>query len=585
LRIAEAIEAFKKTDAVRAAEAARQAEARRVADAEARRIAEAAAAAAEEARVAEELRRLEARRAAEAEAARKAEAQRMADAEARRIAEEAAAAEDRRIAEEAAAAEARRIAEEAAAAEARRIAEEAAAADARRIAEEAAATEARRIAQELDRREAERTAQAEAAQMAESRRIAEARRVAEAAAVDEASRVAPLNDASPVMAPSDPGTPLLSALKWGIATVAVMVAAALLWPSQRHPTAVPSTGPTEAPTAMSSTQPPATAAPAPASAPPVIIPQARPQAAEPALFTVRTSATAAGDARIASELARAIGGGAIPVRAVPAAAGVDAIESLRTPRSLAIARYDALRAARRNASAPPLRVLAPLYAEEVVFIVRADSRLKFIHDLRGRRINIGPPREEGPQIVRGIYEKMFGTAMTAPSQLGEDEALAELVAFRSIDAMVLIDAQPAAWLASLNPRTARSLRLLRLDRNHPEDRRALQEYQASVVRTGPGKKGEGIPTLATMSYLVVSGQGDADARQLTDMVLALCRDLPRLRAGGHPKWRELRPSVNQDTGWPVLASAQSALQKCASDRPAPAPKPTLRRTPKSGTRR
>jgi len=286
------------------------------------------------------------------------------------------------------------------------------------------------------------------------------------------------------------------------------------------------------------------------------------------------------DARIASELARAIDGGAVTVRTVAMAAGVDAIENLRAPRSLAIAQYDALRAARRSASTPPLRVLAPMYAEEVVFLVRADSRLKFIHDLRGLRVNIGSPREGSSQTVREIYQQMFGIAMTEPSQLDKDEALAELVAFRTIDAMALIDAQPSAWLAGLSPRTARGLRLLRLDRERPEDRRVLQAFHTSVLRTGPGmSKGEGIPTLSTMTYLVVSGKDDADSKQLGDVVRALCRQLPQLRAGGHPKWRELRPSVNQDTGWPVVASAQSALENCAPARPAS--KPMSAQVPKS----
>jgi hypothetical protein len=66
-----------------------------------------------------------------------------------------------------------------------------------------------------------------------------------------------------------------------------------------------------------------------------------------------------------------------------------------------------------------------------------------------------------------------------------------------------------------------------------------------------------------MTFLVASGKGDADAAELTDMVQALCRQLPQLRAGGHPKWRELQPSLKLDTGWPVLTSAQSALAGCA----------------------
>ena len=577
LRIAESFEAFRKADAIQAAEAQRFAQAQRD---------------------------------AEAEAARKVEARRAADAEAKRIAQEAAAAEAGRMAKELRRVEAERAAEvqrvaqtqRAAEAEAARRAEDQRAADveAKRVAEAAAADEARRIADVAD-----------AAAAAKAKVIAEAVELAaRAARGSEARWSAGYNSqpsASPSIAAARPGTPVRSAIKWGAATLAAMLVGALLWPPLRQRPDAPNASSPEAPTSMSSARPPTTApiAAAPgtalevsaapiqagapsataqtASAPPMAVSGAPPETTEPGLFTVRMNAGGS-DARIASELARAIGGGAASARAVTAATEVDAVESLRAPRSLAIAQYDALRAARRSASAPPLRVLAPLYAEEVVFIVRADSRLKFIHDLRGRRINICSVREGSSQTVREIYRQMFGTAMVEPSQLGKDEALAELVGFRSIDAMVLVEAQPSAWLASLHPNTARGLRLLRLDRKQPEDRRVLQEFQTSVLRAGPGlEKGESIPTLATMSYLVVSGKDDADAKQLPDMVRALCRELPRLRAGGHPKWRELQPWVNQDTGWPVVAAGKSVLKNCVSNRPAPAPAPapTARRAPKS----
>lgn len=617
LRIAESIEAFRKADAVRAAEAqqvaqaqlaaeaeaARGAETQRVANAEAKRIAEEAAAA-EASRIAEAQRVAQAQRAAEAEAARAAETQRVANAEAKRIAEAAAAAEAEAEAEASRIAEAQRLAQAqraaeadaARAAEAQRVAN----AEAKRIADEAAADDARRIAEEAD-----------AANAAKSQVVVEVVDLTANAARGSEVRWSEGHDSAPIASPpiaaASPGTGLRSAIKWGGPTLAAMLVAALLWPSVRQRPVTPNASSPEAPTSMSSARPPMTApiAAAPdttpelsaatiqtgtpsataqtASAPPVGISGATPGTTEPGLFTVWMNAGGS-NARIASELASAIGSSGASVRAVTAATEVDAVESLRAPRSLAIAQYDALRAARRSASTPPLRVLAPLYAEEVVFIVRADSRLKFIHDLRGRRVNIGSAREGSSSTVREIYRQMFGTAMAEPTELGKDEALAELVGFRSIDAMVLIEAQPSAWLASLHPNTARNLRLLRLDRKQPEDRRVLQEFQTSVLRNGPGmKKGEGIPTLATMSYLVVSGKDDADARQLADMVRALCRELPRLRAGGHPKWRELQPSVNQDTGWPVVAAGQSALKSCVSDRRASAS--TVGRAPKSHSKR
>ncbi|MEP6872951.1 MAG: TAXI family TRAP transporter solute-binding subunit [Burkholderiales bacterium] len=573
LRIAEAIEAFGKADVVRAAEAQRFSQTQR---------------------------------AAEAEAARAAQAQRVANAEAKRLAQEAAAAEVERRAEELRRVEAERAAEVQRVAQARRAAEAAQRAEAQR----AAGVEAKRVVEAAAADEASRIAEvAGAAAAAKATLVSEAVELTTKAARGSEARWSAGYNSAPIASPSiaaaSPGTALRSAIKWGGATLAAMLVAAMLWPSVRQQPIATSASSPEAPTPMSSTRQPTpapiVAAPgralevssAPiqtgvpsataetASAPPVASPGAPPETTEPGLFTVWINAGGS-DARIASELARAIGGGGAAARAVTAATAVDAVESLRAPRSLAIAQYEALRAARQTASAPPLRVLAPLYAEEVVFIVRADSQLKFIHELRGRRVNIGSARDGSSQTVREIYRQMFGTAMTEPSQLGKDEALAELVGFRSIDAMVLVEAQPSAWLASLHPNTARGIRLLRLDRKQPEDRRVLQEFQTSVLRSGPGiKRGEGIPTLATMSYLVVSGKDDADAKQLTDMVRALCRELPRLRAGGHPKWRELQPSVNRDTGWPVVAAGQSALKSCVSDRPAP----TFRRAPRSHSKR
>ena len=67
-----------------------------------------------------------------------------------------------------------------------------------------------------------------------------------------------------------------------------------------------------------------------------------------------------------------------------------------------------------------------------------------------------------------------------------------------------------------------------------------------------------------MSYLVVSGKGDADVDRLTAMARALCRELPRLRKQGDPIWRELQPSAQIDTGWPVVRPFQSALSDCSA---------------------
>jgi hypothetical protein len=278
---------------------------------------------------------------------------------------------------------------------------------------------------------------------------------------------------------------------------------------------------------------------------------------------------AAGDVthlRIARELAGALSAETTAGRVVPLADATDPIAGLRVPGRLAIVRVDALRAA-RDSAAPPQRVLTPLFPEEVLFIVRADSPLKYIHELRDRRLSIGSVQDGGSHTVREIYRRLFDAEMTDPAQFDNDQALAELVAFRSIDAMVIVEPQPSEWWASLDARSAhlaRRLRLLTLDPRHPAGRRLLQTPGMSVARIAVGDaKNTPTATPAVMSLLVASGKGDADVDRLTAMAGALCRELPRLRAQGHPKWRELQPEAKVDPGWPVVQPFQSVMSRCA----------------------
>ena len=271
----------------------------------------------------------------------------------------------------------------------------------------------------------------------------------------------------------------------------------------------------------------------------------------------------AAHARITGELASALSADPSALRVAPQANAADPIAALAAPGHLAIAHLDALRAARTQAT-PRLRVLTPLFAEAVLFVVRADSPLQHLHDLRGRQLSIGPVQGDGSHTVRTIYRQLFGEEVAQPRQFDDDQALAELVAFRSIDAMAIIVPQASAWWASLDPATARRLRLLTLDPLDPADRRLSRALGTSVVRTPAGAtRGPSTTTPAVMSFLVVSGEGDADVDRLTAMARALCRQLPSLRKDGHPKWRELQPAAQVDTGWPVVRPFQSTLSRCA----------------------
>ena len=187
--------------------------------------------------------------------------------------------------------------------------------------------------------------------------------------------------------------PARTGLLWGAALLAAAIAAVLWWPTRPTPPAVP-------------VAPPAVAT-APAS------PEAadEPAPADVGRYDMLVAAAGGSHARIARELAGALSTEANAMRLVPLPGGADPITGLQSPGRLAIARLDALRAARGSA-APPLRVLTPLFPEAVLFVVRADSPLKYIHDLSGRRLSIGPVQSDGSHTVRAVYRRLFGAEMT-----------------------------------------------------------------------------------------------------------------------------------------------------------------------------
>jgi hypothetical protein len=243
------------------------------------------------------------------------------------------------------------------------------------------------------------------------------------------------------------------------------------------------------------------------------------------------------DTRIAFEMSRRFGAGATP--------------------PLRIVYYDELQAVRRSGTAEPWRVVMPLYREEVHFLVRAESPLRFIHQIEGRLINTGPLQGTRAFSARSIYEGVTGAPLP-PSRadlLGRDEALPALLDGR-IDVMVLVDAAPAAWFAGLPAETAGRLRHLTLAPAHPSTERVTRQYLRAPV--------EGGQTLGVMAFLIATGAPAADDdAALARIARALCDGLPALQRDGHPKWREVQPGLVLETGWPNAAAAQKALRSCA----------------------
>jgi hypothetical protein len=232
----------------------------------------------------------------------------------------------------------------------------------------------------------------------------------------------------------------------------------------------------------------------------------------------------------------------------------------------AIARYDALPPASRG-----WEMLMPLSVEEVYALVPAASRLRDLDDLRGRRINVGASGSPRARSAEALYRTLFGQPLPpAPLRAAsKDVALPALLRGDGLDAILLFDGQPSSWLAALPVETRLQLKVLRFDPTGPSGKRALQAYLSTSVAPKLVAELAAVPTLGEVTFLVAL-RGRATSPEL---VHRLCQRLPALRAGGHPKWKEVDPALELPVRLPRSPDIASAMQACAPSRGSSTPLP------------
>lgn len=245
-----------------------------------------------------------------------------------------------------------------------------------------------------------------------------------------------------------------------------------------------------------------------------------------------------------------------------------------------------------------LRVFMPLYREEIHFLVRKDSQLEYIHQIRGARIWMDAEKSGTYLTALNIYSKMFNERPQSvapfinPTVTGDDEGTrtrrsalmvlsdpAYYKDFPKMDVMVLVAGQPLKLLATNIPD---NLKLLKFDPDHPASARLLQEYRRADIQQASypllNIADAAQPSLSVDSYLITANFSDQDRnRFVSTMADRFCQKFDELQAKGHPKWKALTwkpgsplPALN--AGWQYSARVKERLSRCAAlEAAAPAP--------------
>ncbi len=278
----------------------------------------------------------------------------------------------------------------------------------------------------------------------------------------------------------------------------------------------------------------------------------------------------------------------IDLEVLPSAGSAENVKRLRREAGVKLALvqsdvYQAFldQAAAGNAEAreliQPLRLIMPLYNEEIYFIVRADAPQAFVHEIRNARINVGPLLSGTAMTATTLYRQLFGAALpdANASFLSNEEALVKLTGDKSLDVVVVVAGQPARLLADMKPEARQLIKLLKFDPAQPGSEEALRTYFKATVRATsyPNLLSEDISGIAVKAYLVTYDYNlGVTVNRLTRFARSLCNRFDTLQAQGHPKWREVElglPALGR--GWSYYPPMAKEMRSCMEQRAKPMP--------------
>lgn len=216
----------------------------------------------------------------------------------------------------------------------------------------------------------------------------------------------------------------------------------------------------------------------------------------------------------------------------------------------------------------PLRVILPLYNTEIHYIVRADSPLTYLHDIKDAKINGGLVGSGAAFITHTLYKMMFGNEIpeAQASFLSNAEALAKLVTDKSIDVAVVAAGQPAPIITGMKPEAQKLIKFLKFDPNHAASKAALKVYAPATIRavSYPQLITEDFTTIAVGAFLVTYDynlQSTVDYMQ--KFARSLCNNFATLREKGHPKWKDVNLALPElNTGWTYYPATSREIRNC-----------------------
>ena len=249
----------------------------------------------------------------------------------------------------------------------------------------------------------------------------------------------------------------------------------------------------------------------------------------------------------------------IPIQVAKSKGSLDNFEHLLSgKRDFAILQYDALlykdRRPKKN-KVDQIKMLLPLYNEEFHLVVRKESKVKTLADLKGKKVVIGN-RASGPWVTAKRLNKLTKVKWV-PVEKNFKEGLRNLMDGK-VEAVFYVVGAPTKKLGNLTSGAKNFIRLLPIQ--HP----SLAKYyiQTKIQASAYDWLDQDVPTFATKAILVSFDykKGSEQYAAVNFLVKNILNKLKDLRELGHPKWNEVKPISYKEVPWPMHHLAEELVK-------------------------
>jgi len=206
-----------------------------------------------------------------------------------------------------------------------------------------------------------------------------------------------------------------------------------------------------------------------------------------------------------------------------------------------------------------LRVIKPLYNEEIHILAKRDSNISNFADLKGKKIAIGKPKSGTVMTSMLLYNELFGEKLTNYVAEPFNDSLKKLTR-GGVDAIIKVAGQPVVRLSKgMNKGAEKIIKLLSYDERNTKHNPIESYYATDIYAKNYHWIKTDIPSLSTKAFLVTYNyKNRGTTNKIKKFVEVLDKKLPILQKKAttkintpHLKWKQVPVECNPSLagGW------------------------------------